>query len=88
MKPLDPQRLAALARDLDLAPRRLFVLAGRVATAGAPLDAVRLHGEIARVRAAGAASTHLAMLPFAEYAIDELDRALMLAAADASTREP
>ena len=88
MKTLDPQRLRALARALDLAPRQLFVLAGRVATAEVPLNAARLHAEIACVRSAGAAATELAMLPFAEYAIDDLDRALLLAAADASPREP
>lgn len=87
MRPHDPAQLAALARRLDLAPSRLFALAGRVAAANAPLDAARLRREIACVRIAGAAATELAMLPYAAYAIDELDRALMLVAPDVSTRE-
>lgn len=79
MKPHDTQQLAALARRLDLAPRRLFALAGRIAASGRPLDAAWLYEEIERVRVAGAGAAELSMLPFAAYAIDDLDRALALA---------
>jgi hypothetical protein len=83
----DPQRLAALARRLDLAPRELLVLAGRIAARPEPLDAARLRREVADVRAAGAFAGNLAMLAYAEYAIDDLQRALELAAWEPPARE-
>ena len=76
----DPDRLAALAARLDVSPRQLLALAGRVAaTPEIPFDAVRLKVELTRVREAGAASdaaAGLALLGYASYALDDIDRGL------------
>lgn len=76
----DTTRLADLAQRLGIEPRLLLVLCGRVARRSAPLDAAGLGEELERVRAAGTSVAELAMLPYAEYAVDDLEHALELAA--------
>jgi hypothetical protein len=80
MRGPDPGRLAALAARLDVSPSQLLALAGRIAaTPEIPLDAARLKVELARVHDAGAASdaaADLALLGYASYALDDIDRGL------------
>ncbi|MBN8728302.1 MAG: hypothetical protein J0H15_11465 [Xanthomonadales bacterium] len=80
---LDAARLAATAATLDVPPRHLLVLAGRLALRPEqPLGAADLQRELARLIQAGAASDTAARLlgvpPFA-FATDEVDRMLQVA---------
>ena len=85
MNTLDATRLAILAARLQLTPRQLFALAGRVLATqqkAGPLDAARLDVEIARVRAAGDVAEEaadIALLGYAAFALDDIDRGLALA---------
>lgn len=82
MSTFDSARIAALAAQLDVSPRALLVLAGRIAaTPEMPLDAMRLNTELARLRAAPkavGAAAGLALLGYQDYAKDDLDRALQI----------
>ncbi|NCT68556.1 MAG: hypothetical protein GXC76_13090 [Rhodanobacteraceae bacterium] len=73
----DPARLAALARRLGLSPRGLALAAARLAREPAPVDAARRRALIDAAR--GAANSDAALLlatPIADFAQDEVDRAL------------
>ena len=80
MSGFDAERIAALAARLHVAPRRLLALAGRVAQAPeVPLDAIRLRRELACMHAgadAADAAADLALLGYAAFALDDIDRAL------------
>ncbi|HEV7491186.1 MAG TPA: hypothetical protein VGO25_10295 [Rhodanobacteraceae bacterium] len=78
---IDRRRLAALAATYEASPREMLALAARFATAKGetPVDRARIDAELARVRAAGTASsaaTELLLLGYASYASDNLDTAL------------
>lgn len=78
---IDSRRLATLAVTFEASPRDMLALAARLAAAKgeAPVHRARIDAELARVRAAGAASsaaTELLLLGYASYASDDLDRAL------------
>ena len=76
---IDAARLAALAASIDASPRELLALAARLAPSPAPIDRVRIDAELARIRAAGEAAdagVGILLLGFANFAADDIDRAL------------
>jgi hypothetical protein len=83
MNGFDAERIAALAARLRIAPRRLLALAGRVAQSPeVPLDAIRLRRELACVQEgadAADAAADLALLGYAAFALDDIDRGLEIA---------
>jgi hypothetical protein len=82
VNPPDANRIAALARHLELTPRQLLVLAARLMDAPRPLAAAKLDAEVARVREAGEATegaAGLALLGYAAFAFDDIDHGLLLA---------
>ena len=85
----DSERIAALAARLALTPRQLLALAARIAEPDGTLDAPRLQREIALVRAAAdrsEAAADLALLGYADYALDDIDHALKLVWSDSHSR--
>lgn len=78
----DPDRIATLAARLQLTPRQLLVVVARLADASMPIDAARLHAEIARVRAAAGSAEEaadLALLGYGAFALDDIEHGLALA---------
>ena len=76
---IDAARLAALAARIDASPRELLALAARLAPSSAPIDRARIDAELARIRAAGEAAdagVGILLLGFANFAADDIDRAL------------
>jgi hypothetical protein len=72
-------RIDSLARRLGVAPSELLALAGRCARDGARPDARMLRDELARLRAAPAATqaaAALVRLGCGGYAIDDVERML------------
>jgi hypothetical protein len=81
VKAVDSDRIERLAGRLALTPRQVLSIAARAVESGRPLDTIWLSKEIARVRLAAEAAeaaADLALLGYASYALDDVDRALAL----------
>jgi DNA-binding IclR family transcriptional regulator len=75
---IDATRRAALAARLDASPRELLALAARLAPRQR-IDRADVDAELARIRAAGEsadAGVDILLLGFANFAADDIDRAL------------
>ncbi|HEX5125079.1 MAG TPA: hypothetical protein VFV97_17675 [Rhodanobacteraceae bacterium] len=75
---VDASRLAALASRLDASPRELLALAARLAS-HERIDRADIDAGLARVRAAGEGAdtaVGILLLGFANFAADDIDRAL------------
>jgi hypothetical protein len=85
VKAIDSERIEALAGRLELTPRQVLAIAARAVELNRPLGAIWLGKEIARVRLASEAAeaaADLALLGYASYALDDVDRALALVWSD------
>lgn len=83
---IDAAHIAALARRLNISPRRLLAVAARIAAVPAePLDAARLHAEFERCRDAGATTDDAAallLLGYGAHAQGDLNDGLALVWSD------
>jgi hypothetical protein len=92
MTAIDPDGVSALAARLGVSPHALLAIAARALARGdASIDHVWLDAEIELVRRAAVAvdnATEIALLGYAAYAYDDLDRGLALLWSGVTSERP